>query len=333
MAMIRTDPKAFGLSAALAAAFFFFCLRVGALDLPDAMRTYDRLAIWLALGATAYSGLFFVGHRLLRRAGTGARAAYAALGAGTLAGIHTSLNPGATASALQSGTWLINLALPIAFGAVFGFLYAFRAGWDAEPASVDLPTENAGALIEADGETYFDGPVRVRTVVPLMLLSAVFAAMLAGLTRGVMLVGWEVSNLSVPGWRAALNHAGGASGYAWVELAALIIIGAPAMTVMILAGHYVARGLKRTGGWAYFTIGLVMPTVLSLATMFLFLPIALIITVPTALGMTIYRRLAGLEPLPVREDILSGDPRHLVGVDHARRRYGRVIGARPASGS
>lgn len=333
MALIRTDPKAFGLSACFAAAYFFFCLRAGGLVLPEAMRTYDRLAIWLALGAAAYAGLFFAGHCLLRRQRVGARGAYAAIGAAALAIIHISLNPGETANALQSGNGLIGLLLPAFFGAVFGFLYAFRAGWDREPVSAALPTDNADALIEAEAEAYFDGPVRVRTAVPLMLLSAGFAAMLAGLMRGVMLVGWEVSNLSTPGWRAALDHAGGASGYAGMELAALIIIATPAMTVMILAGHYVARGLKWTGGWAYFAIGLAMPIVLSLATMFLFLPIDLIITVPTALGMAIYRRLAGLEPLPVREDILVADPRHMVGADHPRRRYGRVIGARPASGS
>jgi hypothetical protein len=49
---------------------------------------------------------------------------------------------------------------------------------------------------------------------------------------------------------------------------------------------------------------------------------------PCAIAMLIYRNLAGLEPKPVAEDILVNDRRHLVGSDHARRRYGRVIATR-----
>jgi hypothetical protein len=44
--------------------------------------------------------------------------------------------------------------------------------------------------------------------------------------------------------------------------------------------------------------------------------------------MVIYRSYAGLEPKHVAEDIMVHDRRHLVGANHARRRYGRVIASR-----
>ena len=41
--------------------------------------------------------------------------------------------------------------------------------------------------------------------------------------------------------------------------------------------------------------------------------------------MMLYRRLAGVEPKAVKEDVEVRDRRNLVGADHARRRYGRII--------
>jgi hypothetical protein len=35
--------------------------------------------------------------------------------------------------------------------------------------------------------------------------------------------------------------------------------------------------------------------------------------------------MAGVEPKQVKEDIMVSDRRHLVGADHARRRFGRLI--------
>jgi hypothetical protein len=46
---------------------------------------------------------------------------------------------------------------------------------------------------------------------------------------------------------------------------------------------------------------------------------------PSAIAMVIYRRLAGLEPKPIHEDIEVRDRRSLVGAQHARRRYGRIV--------
>jgi hypothetical protein len=48
---------------------------------------------------------------------------------------------------------------------------------------------------------------------------------------------------------------------------------------------------------------------------------------PTAIAMSVYRNMAGVEPKPVKEDILVRDRRHLVGAQHPRRQYGRVVKA------
>ena len=39
----------------------------------------------------------------------------------------------------------------------------------------------------------------------------------------------------------------------------------------------------------------------------------------------VYRRFAGLEPLPLPEEVLARDPRTLVPADHASRRTHAVI--------
>lgn len=54
----------------------------------------------------------------------------------------------------------------------------------------------------------------------------------------------------------------------------------------------------------------------------------LMLAIPTALGMAIYRSFAGLEPVPVKEDVIARRGRDLVGADHPRRRFARVIRAR-----
>ena len=106
------------------------------------------------------------------------------------------------------------------------------------------------------------------------------------------------------------------------------IVGVPVMFVSILAGHYVARGFKRTDYGAYFGLGLVAPIAIALFSMFVLAPIALALAVANGVAMVLYRNLAGLEPVPVREDILAARERDLVAADHPRRAFGRVVRTR-----
>lgn len=334
MPLIRTDYKALAFAWAFATAFLWFSLNNLLVELPEAMQTVDRLLLFIAAGGVFYTALFYAGHRLLRFAGMSGKPAYAALGALCLTTVYAALTLPALLEAFQQGSGVVLLIFPALLGAVFGFLYAHRAGPEPDTGAEALAAAAAGpgsdeALIEVDGERYFDGPVRVRTSIPLALLAAVFGSILGGLIRVALMTGWEVSLLdgAAPGEMA--SHAIRVlPGSAAMGLVAPAIISVPAMTLMIIAGHYAARALKWTGYGAYIGMGAVMPFVLTVVSMFLFLPIAVIIIVPNMIAMAIYRYYAGLEAEPVREDILASDPRGLVGAAHPRRRFGRVIGPR-----
>ncbi len=326
MPRIRTDPKALAIAFVFAAAFQFFCLRNYLSVLPEGMRSWDLMVVWLALAGAIYTAVFAAGHLLLRRLEVGHRGLYAALGVLALCVTHAALNFAQVAESFLSGVGLSQFILPGLLGAAFGFLYAHRAGWEhgesARIAGVD------DSLVAHEGDTYFDGPVQVRTSIPLMILAAVVGSILAGLVRGVMTVGWEVSLLDDPTLQRALGHAADASAYAGLMMVAMGVISVPVMTVAILAGHYIARAFKRTDYGVYFGVGLVAPVILALATWFLFAGVALMVALPNAVAMVVYRRLAGLEPVPVREDVIAERARDLVGADHLQRRMSRVVGAR-----
>ena len=338
MPRIRTDRHALFLALAMASAFFFFCTRNYVLELPEAMRTWDRLLLWCLGGGLVYFALFVAGHLALRRAAVGNRAAYAGVGAAACVVAFCVLGAfGELIDAFRRGAGIGYLIAPAALGAVFGFLYAWRASWESE---ADEPAALADALASRSAEErdpvhvrtgdadYYAGPMQVRTSIPLMLLAALFASMLTGLARGVMLVGHEVSLLGDAGMSRMVEHALQSTGAAGFELFGLMLISVLPMTVMILAGHYVARAFRWESPAAYFGVGLVMPPILAAVTMLLFLVIALMIILPTAVAMVIYRQMAGLEPVPVKDDVIVRDPRDLVGADHPRRQFGRVIRSR-----
>jgi hypothetical protein len=342
MPRIRTDPHAMILAFAMASAFVFFCTRNHVLALPEAMRTWDRLLVWCAGGGALYAALFLTAHFGLRRLSIGARGLYAAAGAAACLLAFVILGAfGDLPDAFRRGVGASYLIFPTLIGGVFGFLYAWRAGWEAgadDPAvlaeayAASAAEPGAGpdapALLRTEGEAYFSGPLQVRTSVPLMLLAALFGSLLHGLVRGVMLVGHEVSLLGDASLDRMTAHAVTATGTAGVELVGMMLISVLPMTLVILAGHFVARGLKTTSPLAYFGIGLAAPPILAAVSMFLFLLIAVMIMLPTAVAMVIYRSMAGLEPAPVKEDIRTNDPRRLVPADHPRRAFGRVISTR-----
>lgn len=340
MPRIRTDAYAFFLAFVFAGAFMFGHLKLAMLDLPDWMRTYDRMLLWLAAGSALYVLLFAAGHFLMRRLKVGERWAYAVVGGVALVAMYLAFKgPTRLAVVFGSGEGVIGLIIPFAIGATFGFLYAWRAGWEVDEAEdMDgLRTRMAGVTSEQEanmdafsqgGLDYFGGPIRVRTAIPLMLLAAFFGGIIFGVARGAFRVVWEVMMLPDFTATAAVTQAGAMANYAGFEMLAMAIIGAVPTAVCILAGHYVARGLKRTEAWAYAGVGLVTPVVLGIIWPPLYLMTVLMLAIPTALGMAIYRSFAGLEPVPVKEDVIARRGRDLVGADHPRRRIARVIRAR-----
>ncbi|HEY6633588.1 MAG TPA: hypothetical protein VIZ90_19205, partial [Rhizobiaceae bacterium] len=113
-------------------------------------------------------------------------------------------------------------------------------------------------------------------------------------------------------------------GFAGATFLALVVYGLIPFAVMIFMCHHVCRALDKTSMLAYGVAGLVTPIALSVLTLFA-VPLGFYVAVPSAIAMMMYRRLAGVEPKPVKEDIEVRVRRDLVGASHARRSYGRII--------
>ena len=183
------------------------------------------------------------------------------------------------------------------------FLYARLAGTDTRP---DTLTLSAG-----DGAPV---PLRVRTsklailmmaMVPAfvaMLCTALFMMNINGMFSGTVpkLFATWVRMLAVP---------------AYVSMVALIMTGLPAALV-VGATHIVARAMHRAGGSDYAAIGegliLFAPEAAWCITQLPMLAILPLAPIVGALMGGCYRRIAGLEPVPLPEAVRVADPAVLV---------------------
>jgi hypothetical protein len=102
--------------------------------------------------------------------------------------------------------------------------------------------------------------------------------------------------------------------------------------IFVLAAHHVARALGRGLGGEYAAIGslvaggcvMLLAPMLPTPTMFLLLAIAV---VDGAVMGALYRRFAGIEPVPLPEVVIATDAQALVGADHpSRRQHGVILG-------
>lgn len=202
-----------------------------------------------------------------------------------------------------------------------------------------------GAHAGVNGLEYFSGPLRVRTS-PAAIFVAAFLGVLiwyVGITLFVGSIHFAGSNpfspfqmlRGVPGPDVLLPFTGlkdiGLQGS--IAAVVIVVVGmvlhALAYSIpvsgLVYLGHLAVRWRKRTDYGAYIIAGLIVPPLVGLLCFIIFVVVGLIFSLPCATAMVIYRKLAGLEPTPVHEDIQVSDRRFLVGADHARRRYGRII--------
>ena len=110
-------------------------------------------------------------------------------------------------------------------------------------------------------------------------------------------------------------------------LAMLVISVIPA-TIFMLCLHHVARAIGRRSAWEYAAIGGTAAFVCALLLAFM-APLLAVLTVPAAFCGAVmgalYRRFAGLEPVPLPEPVIATDPEALVGADHPSRHQHGVI--------
>jgi hypothetical protein len=287
----------------------------------------DHLVVSLLLPAVVYTAVFAAAHMTLASLRIGARWVYVVTGAvAMLLAFGCGALPRLLPVAQGAGLVTVLFLLPAMFGAMLGYLYHRRAGPRIEgddPAAVAAATENADpALVSTESAEYFDGPLQVRT----SAAAIVFAGLGAGLLWSVLSIGlmsfMMISSMGPVGithvWTDAMTNFATSYGLASV------ITGVVLQPLPVLIGHLICRGRNWTSIGAYGGVGLALGFIVSLIGMN---PLGIMFAVPSAIGLAFYRYLAGLEPKKLPEDIEVKDRRTLIGEDHARRRYRRVIGS------
>jgi hypothetical protein len=277
----------------------------------------DKL-LFLYAGRLALDGvLLFAGHSVLRQFNICGRIAYALIG-GVMAATSylLAVRNGLLLFPPPSGSEITAGLLPTAAGMLAGFLYGQFAGLEAVAAA---PRPAATATeVAAVPPRVFDGPVRVRSSVGAIAIAVtVPAAISAALAFMVLaLFGTAGPDTIIT---AALP--------AQVFLTVLIATTVPS-AILVLAIHHIARALRRSRGGEYAAIGSLVAAgcVVLLMPAFGVMPLLLATAVVNGAIMgALYRRFAGIEPVPLPDVVIATDTQALVSADHPSRRQHGVI--------
>jgi hypothetical protein len=330
MPLIRTDKKVVLVGAIIVALFTLEVVRTGLV-----MAAQDRgsLDAWVLLAIATggiYGVLFLVGHEALRKRGLRSRGAYAAMGA--LAAVPAFMLAAgwqAVAAAGSSGALSALLVCPLTGGALMGFLYHRRAGYEIDgddvaslAASVaGSAASEASACVATETAEYFSGPLVVRTSLGANALASLLAA-------AAFVLSGTLSAYRDP-YGSPLTEFMLHNGAGRTVLQGIVGMAIP-IALLLGMTHGFLRSRRKHSYADYALAGLIGPAVFSVliattgmswfAFVYLFQFLA-----PSLVGMMVYRRLAGLEPAPLPDDIEVSDRRTLIGADHVRRRMARVV--------
>ena len=274
----------------------------------------------LYVGRLALDGaLLFAGHLALRHGTICSRLAYALMGGAMAATSYMlAMRNGLLLIPPSAGNEITLGLLPTVAGMIAGFLYGQFAGL-VPVAKGPQPSSDSPSTPRT-----FDGPVRVRTSVAAV---AIAATVPAGLTA---ILSFTLVSLFLPGTLSGgVGPVFVAAIPAQMFLMILVATVVPS-AIFVLATHHIARALRRGRGFEYAAIGsltaglcvgLIAP-LLPIASIFLLLASALVYG---AIMGALYRRFAGLEPVPLPEAVIASDEHALVGADHPSRRQHSVI--------
>ncbi len=279
----------------------------------------DGIIALFAIQMTICGGLLLAGHSSLRHFAIYSRWAYAAMGAaGAVAAYITAARYGILASNPSTGTWISAAIMPTLAGALSGFLYGQFAGIEMlegpPSASDESATPQASPM-----RGRFDGPVRVRTSLGALVLTAFIPALL------VAILAFSIFQSGLIGASAAILVALPAQ----VFMSTMFTTVLPSMIFMLVV-HHTARALGLMGGAHYAGLGaaggvlfalLAGPFTAFTSVTFLLFPSAAFGAVMGAL----YRRFAGLEPVPLPEAVIVTDVETLVPADDPTRRSHSIL--------
>ena len=279
----------------------------------------DRILTFY-IGRLALDGaLLFTGHLVLRQYAIYSRIAYALMGGAVTAFSYAiAIRAGLLLLPPSIGTEITSGLLPAVAGAIAGFLYGQFAGV-ARAASPSQPSKGDSGVSRT-----FDGPVRIRTSVAAVAIAATMPAALTSVLSFGLVSLFLPDHLIVgagPVFAVALP--------AQLFLTTLVATIVPS-AIFVLSTHHVARALHRSRGLEYTVIGSLMAGACAFVIA-PFMPITSVIYLMTpalvygAIMGALYRRFAGIEPVPVPEAVLAEDESALVGADHPSRQQHNVL--------
>lgn len=337
MPLIQTNYKKLFTTSLIAG---LFCLVMARHGLPHlySNKSIDALVILTMKSAIGFGILFYIAHHGIRWAQLNRDAAYMIAGAACLI-VSYLLGPGVEIHhmAKAAGYASAVLAAPAIMGVVIGYIYWKGAGYDTDNDDVDalakassqLNSENSTvdlSYISTREAEYYNGPLQVRS----SFIAAGLGGMMGGLIYNAVVVFYSgimmknamhssLSSFSGGGFAGASNN------LAYGLLTAMLM-GVVLLSIPIYVGHLIARAREKTDFSDYALIGGLIPIVLGLMMFVIGVMITLPFVPPMIIGMIVYRKYAGLEPMDLPEDIIARERRTLVGAEHVRRRMGRVVG-------
>jgi hypothetical protein len=301
---------------------------------PAELPAPDQIVLFYLSRLATDAALLFAGHWLLRQIAISSRLAYALMG-GVMAAVSYAIALRQSAPMLPGadGVTLTVGLLPAVAGTICGFLYGQFAGLMPVPRSTPAPVRAASGqgrdeTLQVFGQVFdgpvFDGPVRVRTSVAAVAIAATMPAVLTAVLC------FMISSLLLPsrltdGTGPLLAAAIPAQMFIAILVATMMPSG-----VFVLGLHHIARAVGGQRGYHYAGIGAAMAA----AFVILILPFAPVFPVTFLLlpGLLygaimggLYRRFAGLEPVPLPESVIATDIKALVSADHPSRRQHGVI--------
>ncbi|MGE3747896.1 MAG: hypothetical protein AB7G25_19595 [Sphingomonadaceae bacterium] len=337
MIRVRIDKAAIVAGALIVGIYTMIAGHLAARANGEAIWTSDHMIVTALSTAVIYGMTFFVGIYFLRSRGIRSRAGFVVLGVlSALPAFGIGVGSSFFSIAIEQGNLALALLRPSIAGAIAGFLYRRRAGFETDDdspealaqsavsqpvSSSESSTADSGPALLATATTeYYNGPLQVRASFMAALIAALVGSSVHTLTS---MTGLILDPLPAGAYPPSFHSPGGAA------VLGIIGIGIPYLIFVLIARSGLARA-RKTSMAAFIFTGLLTPLVFG--AMFTVLgmgPLGFMFTVqfiiPSAAAMAAYRSLAGLEPWALPDDIEVSDRRTLVSEDHVRRKVARII--------
>lgn len=316
--------------------------------------TADQVVAGIAMPAVITGIIFLMAHLFMRELPQGRRSAYAGAGAAaTLAGFFSVMSSDLLDATLERGVLSIVVALVAGTGAIAGFVHYRSAGFEFDDdessklgAKHDLEMSRresyvlngdvqwAGdsgmspdssddlAHIATQDDEFFDGPLQVITSQSALVTAALIGGVVWTVTMFLVMTVFSRSGFE----KIATDVLDGSM---FTRVGQSLIFGCLValfvLTPIIYGTHLVARMRGKWTMGSYVFYGAMAPIAIGLALFIVGVAVTVQFVPAMAVAMGVYYRLAGLEPVDLPDDIEVRDRRALVGANHVRRRYRRIV--------